>query len=306
MKIKIVSLLLVVMILIFQIPSFANDEIPEPPEPYTEHWQYWVIFNYGNEIRCIQSLEPIKVTTDETKLYIHSYHEYIFTQNGWEFYRWGTTTLEQRFDNIYRANHDIAYEDGSGFFFRAEETEPDVPDDENDGFWENLEEFFSWFNPDSWFNGIVSSVQESVGILAESIEELREGVNNFLVGMGEIINLLNPFHERFFLRVAFIPSAGYMEEFRTDIKAVFDNKFSFINEIRDFLAFIFSTPILDNPGPPEFKITLPGGKWGSGSVQIIDFSIFEDYRLFIINFMRVLLWIPFLIKLYKRLPSIVY
>ena len=122
----------------------------------------------------------------------------------------------------------------------------------------------------------------------------------------ELVNLLNPLHEKFFLRVAFIPSAGYIEEFRTDIKAIFDNKFSFINEIRDFLAFIFSSPIIDNPGPPEFKITLPGGKWGTGSVQIIDFSIFEDYRLFIINFVRVFLWIPFLIKLYKRLPSIVY
>ena len=132
--------------------------------------------------------------------------------------------------------------------------------------------------------------------LSVPLQNIANGIKELKDNIIEILNF-----ERLF-----VPTEGYFEEFRTDIKEIFDNKFSFINEIRDFLAFIFSTPILDNPGPPEFKITLPGGKWGSGSVQIIDFSIFEDYRLFIINFMRVLLWIPFLIKLYKRLPSIVY
>lgn len=131
-----------------------------------------------------------------------------------------------------------------------------------------------------------------MGILTEPINEIGQG--------------LDPESDKFILKVAFIPSEEYMQEFVYDIKTVFDNKFSFISEIGSFLGNILGVVIEDNPEPPEFKVNLPGGKWGSGSVSIIDFSIFEDYRPFILNFIRVILWIPFLIKLYKRLPSLVY
>lgn len=117
---------------------------------------------------------------------------------------------------------------------------------------------------------------------------------------------MNPWHENFFLKVAFIPSEGYLEAYVTDIKEMFDGKITFISEIRDFLGNLFGAVIDPNPDPPEFKINLPGGKWGQGSLKIIDFSMFAQYRAFILNFIRVILWIPFLLKLYKRLPSLVY
>lgn len=145
-----------------------------------------------------------------------------------------------------------------------------------------------------------------MGILAQPINELGEGFNSFVNVIGEIINYVNPWHEEFFLRVAFIPSEGFLETYVTDIKEIFDGKFTFISEIRDFLGNIFGAVVDTNPDPPEFKINLPGGKWGTGSVQIIDFSLFAPYRTFILNFIRVILWIPFLLKLYKRLPSLVY
>ena len=299
MKLKILLLLLVVMILIIQIPALAWEEVPVetlPNPPFDETVDYWVMYHgRDNNIYLVWAHSPVTVETNEEYLIIEGGNPnianiiYKLVDNQWIEDRRNTSGWRFGFYKVYKANHDLAYVDGSGFFFRAELPEPD---DGNNGFWEDLEDFFSWFDPDSWLGDIVSSVQESVGLLTEPIER--------------IINFLNPLHEDFFLRVAFIPSQGYVEEFRTEIKAIFDNKFSFISEIRDFLAFIFSSPNIDNTGPPEFKITLPGGKWGSGSVQIIDFSIFEDCRLFIINFIRVLLWIPFLIKLYKRLPSIVY
>lgn len=145
-----------------------------------------------------------------------------------------------------------------------------------------------------------------MGVLAEPINKIGEGFNNFVNTICEIINYLNPWHENFFLKVAFIPSDGYLEAFVSDIKTVFDDKFAFISDIKDFLNNIFGVVIDKNPEPPEFKINLPGGKWGKGSIKIIDFSIFKDYRPFILNFIRVILWIPFLIKLYKRLPSLIY
>ena len=103
-----------------------------------------------------------------------------------------------------------------------------------------------------------------------------------------------------------MPSEGFLESYVTDIKEMFDGKFTFISEIREFLGNIFGAVIDPDPAPPEFKINLPRGKWGQGSVKIIDFSLFAPYRPFILNFIRVLLWIPFLLKLYRRLPSLVY
>lgn len=149
-------------------------------------------------------------------------------------------------------------------------------------------------------------ITERLGVLADPIIGLTEGFNSFVNVIGEVINYMNPWHENFFLKVAFIPSEGYLEAYVTDIKEMFDGKFTFISEIRDFLGNLFGAVIDPNPDPPEFTINLPGGKWGSGSVKIIDFSMFAQYRAFILNFIRVILWIPFLLKLYKRLPSLVY
>lgn len=142
-------------------------------------------------------------------------------------------------------------------------------------------------------------VSESVAVLAEPIAELGQGI-------GKIVDALNPASENFFLNAALIPSEDFMINYVTEIKEEMDQKMGFISQIREFLGNIFGAAINPDPEPPKFEITLPGGKWGKGKVQIIDFSIFARYRPFILNFMRVLLWIPFLIKLYKRLPSLVY
>lgn len=178
-----------------------------------------------------------------------------------------------------------------------------------------------------------------MGVLAGPIETLGEGFNNFIDGVGDffenlieslgtwyedlgqwfdnlvnnleqwftnIMSYLDPTSDDFFLTVAAVPSEGFIEEYVTDIKDMFDGKFTFISEIRDFLGNLFGAVIDPDPAPPEFMINLPGGKWGQGSVKIIDFSLFAPYRSFILNFIRVLLWIPFLLKLYRRLPQLVY
>ena len=178
-----------------------------------------------------------------------------------------------------------------------------------------------------------------MGVLAGPIETLGEGFNNFIEGVGDffenlidslgswfedlgqwfdnlvydleqwftnIISYLDPTSDSFFLKVALVPPEGFIQEYVTDIKEMFDGKFTYISEIRDFLGNLFGAVVDLDPNPPEFEINLPGGKWGQGSVKIIDFSLFAPYRAFILNFIRVLLWIPFLLKLYKRLPQLVY
>ena len=167
-----------------------------------------------------------------------------------------------------------------------------------------------------------------MGVLAGPIETLGEGFNNFIDGVGDffenlieslgtwfedvgqwfdnLISYLDPTSDSFCLKVALVPSEGFIQEYVTDIKEMFDGRLTFISEIRDFLGNLFGAVVDPDPAPPEFMINLPGGKWGQGSVKIIDFSLFAPYRAFILNFIRVLLWIPFLLKLYRRLPQLVY
>lgn len=47
------------------------------------------------------------------------------------------------------------------------------------------------------------------------------------------MDYLNPSHENFFLRLAFIPDSDYMEDFIDDIKSAFNSKFVFLQQFND-------------------------------------------------------------------------
>ena len=161
-------------------------------------------------------------------------------------------------------------------------------------FFENLiDSLGTWFdNLGQWFDNLVN--------------DLEQWFENIGQGLSRIIDALNPTSENFFLKEALVPSEGFHEAYVSDIKEMFDGKFTFISDLRDFLSNLFDAVVDPDPNPPEFEINLPGGKWGQGKVQIIDFSMFARYRPFILNFFRVLIWIPFLMKLYRRLPELIY
>jgi len=188
--------------------------------------------------------------------------------------------------------------------------------------------------------------EEGLGLLAEPIKALGEGFDNFIEGVGDffenlidslgtwfedlgqwfdnlvndleqwftnlgddigkIIDALNPASENFFLKAALIPSPEFMIKYVTDIKDTMDEKMGFFAEIRDFLGSIFGAVVETDPEPPKYEVSLPGGKWGTARVKLIDFSLFAQYRSYILNLIRVFLWIPFLMKLYRRLPSLIY
>ena len=311
MKIKIISLIIAILIMAMYVPVYAETPIPDPPYG---SYDYWVVAQRNGEVYLITSNRPITVEYSEYSGYpyfqLYGYKRYILINKQWSYDREVLGSVEIRCDEIFASNHDIAYSDGSGFFFtlpKVSELCQIVRQMKNKGtFWDDLEDFFSWFDPSAWLIDIGNIVGESLGILADPINALGEGFNSFVNTIGEIINYINPWHDDFFLRAALVPSEGFIETYVADIKEMFDGKFTFISDLRDFLANLFDAVVDPDPNPPEFEITLPGGKWGSGKVEIIDFSIFARYRPFILNFFRVLLWIPFIMKLYRRLPQLIY
>lgn len=121
MKFKIVMVLIVMLVLVINVPVYADTDIPDPPEI---GYEYWVIrIRDHGTIDCLFSHNPITVTTNEERLRLDGFVSYVYKDGQWEFQSSWDKIEYLYFATIYNANHDVAYEDGSGFFFLA----PKVP-----------------------------------------------------------------------------------------------------------------------------------------------------------------------------------
>jgi phage-related protein len=240
-----------------------------------------------------------------------------------------------------------------------------------------VEDYFSWFDPASWLADIGNFISEGLGVLAQPINALADGFNNFITGigdffsnlidslgswfddvgqwfaslgesigqwftdlrngigqwfsdlgnsigqwftdlgnsigqwftdlfstLGEILNYLNPFHENFFLKIALIPSDGFITGKFDELKGVLDDRLPIIGTFTGIFDSITQVQSIDNT-TPTFTMELPG-KWGGQTVQVINFTPIDPYVPYIKTLIRFFLWIPFIIKMYKRLPQVIY
>jgi hypothetical protein len=129
MKLKIITVATVILLLVaMSVPVYADTTIPAPP---SGAWEYWVIANRGSienpEIYCLSSHGPIKVRSqsDNTMIF-NTYKWYEYIDNEWQYWKNGNNTMNllNDFIIVYASNHDIAYEDGSGFFFECPKVSP--------------------------------------------------------------------------------------------------------------------------------------------------------------------------------------
>lgn len=105
------------------------------------------------------------------------------------------------------------------------------------------------------------------------------------------------------LERVFVPSATYFDTYFDDVKEEADRKLPIINDLGTFFNSISNVDYISKC--PRFTITLPSS-WGGGTHDIIDFSLYNDYRSYVLLFFRGILWFTFLRKLYKKLPDVVY
>lgn len=123
MKVKILAIIISILILALNVPVYANTETPEIPELPSNVFEYWVIVNASTDPESLTifcSHNPIKVEKDDennTFLRAATYKTYTKWNNGW-LESSVKTNARMHFRVMYYANHDIAYYDGSGFFFR--------------------------------------------------------------------------------------------------------------------------------------------------------------------------------------------
>lgn len=181
--------------------------------------------------------------------------------------------------------------------------------------------------------GLVSIKNNLVGGLGSIISYLNPNSDNFILspvidGLNNLkemfvllLDYLNPFSENFFLKIALVPrTTGY--QFKNNDSRV--QMFSEIQpteyelkkqELIDSFTqkFIFYDNILDafeqienlsegSATAPTFKVTVPQ-KYGGGTYSIIDFSMFTDYRVYVLNFSRCIMWFFFIKGIFRSLPK---
>lgn len=107
-----------VLIALFIIPVSVFADIPIPDPPYGAY-NYWAVVHRPNGmVYLITSPNPLNASTKGTQIYAHAgYKTYYLSDGYWSYDAEGLSGLSVPIDDIYAANHDIAYTDGSGFFF---------------------------------------------------------------------------------------------------------------------------------------------------------------------------------------------
>lgn len=169
----------------------------------------------------------------------------------------------------------------------------------------------TWFDDiGQWFANLGNSIGQWFTNLVDNINGLATSIggwfNDLFSTLGEILNYLNPFHENFFLKIAFIPSDGFITGKFDELKDVLDDRLPIIGTftgIFDSITEVQSQSI--NSTSPTFTMELPS-KWGGQTVQVINFAPIDPYVPYIKTLIRFFLWIPFIIKIYKRLPQVIY
>lgn len=149
----------------------------------------------------------------------------------------------------------------------------------------------------SWLDSIGNSISKGLESIKEFFKGLVEPVKSFFK---TLLDYLNPFSEKFFLKVAFLPREGYFKNYFSDIKGAFDVKIPIVGQLFDFFKIIATATVLDAP-PPQFMLDYNGVH-----MSIIDFSFVLEYRTIIVNFIRFASWFFFLKRLYNRIPSMIY
>ena len=125
MKIKIVAILTVILLLVvMSVPVYAETTLPAPPSDACEYWVYAI--DNGPVIYFITGHNPITVRDENGRNIVTGGGGkcYYYEKNKWVYHRDVYDSICNASFVIVAANHDIAYEDGSGFFFECPKVSP--------------------------------------------------------------------------------------------------------------------------------------------------------------------------------------
>ena len=113
---RIIAFLIIIALFIIPVSVFADIPIPDPPYGAYDYWV--VVHGTIGKIFLLTSPNPITAPQSGKQMHLHGgYRVYYLEGSYWSYDKEGLSGLSVPIDDIYASNHDIAYSDGSGFFF---------------------------------------------------------------------------------------------------------------------------------------------------------------------------------------------
>ena len=113
---KLIAIFLLIAVLLMPVAVFADVPIPDPPYGA---YNYWVVVQVRNgTIYLLTSPNPITTPLNGSQMHLHGgFRVYYLTDGHWSYDKEELAGASYSINHIYASNHDIAYNDGSGFFF---------------------------------------------------------------------------------------------------------------------------------------------------------------------------------------------
>lgn len=142
----------------------------------------------------------------------------------------------------------------------------------------------------SWWDWLLSPLIKLIELMKAAIDGLVDIVKGLAKAIADAIGAI------------FVPSEGFFNGFFDEIKLTWDSKIPITGQLSDFMNTVKSSS--GDASRPVIEVDLPE-RYGGVTVSIIDFSYFEQYRDWILNFIRFFAWFVFLKKLFARLPRII-
>lgn len=172
----------------------------------------------------------------------------------------------------------------------------------------NIGNWFSGLGEDlgKWFSDLTTDIGEFFSNLGTSIGNWFTSLINSLANL---LSYLNPFNENFLgkklvelignlLNDLFVPKEDHFGELEENVKS----KFGFIEQVKELVFTLFNLNEEEGyEGTPNWSISYSGVE-----VDIIDWTAFEKYRGFLHGIIIFIMWGSFIIRLYKRIPLIIY
>lgn len=124
------------------------------------------------------------------------------------------------------------------------------------GFFNNL-----WSN----ISGGFKSVTDWFGTLSNNIGGWFQTVFSDL---GSVLDYLNPWSDKFILKVAFVPSQDFMDSYKSDFNSALTEKFAFFYELSDSLQAMITAAQSNIDSWQGVSISLP--QYGVGTIHVID------------------------------------
>lgn len=201
-----------------------------------------------------------------------------------------TTNMPIKYSNVINnynydepLNSGLTKEEIFDLFKEMNEEEPDEPEPLPEP--ENKPEGSSWWE---WLISPISKAIEGLGTLLSSV---ITALADLVTAIGDLLISL------------VVPDGEVLTEQFGSVKDTFDNKIPIINQLNDFFRQVSESTI--NETKPTFDVNIPE-EWGGGTFPIIDFTVYDQYRDWVLNFIRFIAWFVFLKRLYNRLPRIIY